>query len=132
MIRALALLALLLPCAALAQPTQSTMITPAPLTGYATLSVLAASLPLSNATSGPNAPPFPVSSLPGRYIEVKNSIASSSTLFVCPLGGTCTTAAGIPLAAGESKTLFLPASSAGTLVSPTVISGGTATAVVSW
>jgi hypothetical protein len=106
-------------------------ISPAQLTGYATLSVLAASIALSTATVGPNSPAFPGSSLPNRYIEVRNSAASASTLFVCPLGGTCTSSVGIPLAVGESKTWMIP-SSAGSFVSPTVISGTTATAVVSW
>jgi hypothetical protein len=107
------------------------IITPAPVTGYATLSVLAASLSLSTATLGPNSPAFPVSGLPGRYIEAKNSPASPNILYVCPLGGTCTTAAGVPLAVGETKTWYVP-SSAGSFLSPTVISGGTATAIVSW
>jgi hypothetical protein len=129
---ALALLALLAAAgAAQAQPSAPVAIAPAPLTGYATLSVLAASLALSTATAGPNSPAFPASALPNRYIEVRNAAASANTLFVCPLGGTCTTANGVPLAVGESKTWAMP-STAGSFVSPTVISGGTATAVVSW
>jgi hypothetical protein len=129
-IRALILLTLLLPGVASAQP--STVITPAPLTGYAILSVLAASLPLSTATLGLNSPSaFPTSGLPGRYIEVRNAPGSLNVLFVCPFGGTCTTAVGIPLAIAEGKTWFIP-STAGSFVSPTVISGGTATAIVAW
>jgi hypothetical protein len=124
--RVLALALLLAPGAAMAA-----VITPAPVTGYATLSVLAASLSLSGATVGPNSPAFPTGQLPQQYMEVKNSPASANTLFVCPLGGTCTTAAGIPLAVGESKTWMLNASN-GQITAPTVISGGTATAVVTW
>lgn len=110
---------------------QTTVITPAPLSGYGTLSVLAASIALSTTTLGPNSPAFPMSGLPNRYLEVRNSGASANVLYVCPLGGTCTTANGVPLAVGETKTWFIP-SAAGSFVSPTVISGGTATAVVAW
>ena len=129
MVRILTLIALFLPAAALAQ--SSTVITPPSVTGYATLSVLAASIPLSTATLGPNSPAFPVSGLPGRYIDVRNSPGSANTLFVCPLGGTCTTAVGVPLAVGETKTWYIPTPQ-GSFTSPTVISGGTATAVVTW
>lgn len=108
-----------------------TPITPAPISGYGTLSVLAASLALSGATVGPNSTAFPGASLPNRYIEVKNAPGSANVLFVCILGGTCTTAAGIPLAVGESKSWFVPSNN-GQFTSPTVISGGTATAVVTW
>jgi hypothetical protein len=128
---ALALLALLAAAGAAQAQTQPQAISPAPLTGYATLSVLAASLALSTATAGPNSPAFPASALPNRYIEVRNAAASANTLFVCPLGGTCTTAVGVPLAVGESKSWQIVPTT-GVFVSPTVISGGTATAVVSW
>jgi hypothetical protein len=121
----------LLPVLACAQPTVVQPITPPPLTGYATLSVLAASLALSTATVGPNSPAFPVSGLPSRYLEVRNSVGSASTLYVCPLGGTCSSTVGVPLATGEVKTWMIP-SIAGALVSPTVISGTTATALVAW
>jgi hypothetical protein len=125
-------LALLLVLAGTAHAQQAPQaISPAQLTGFATLSVLAASIALSTASVGPNSPAFPGSSLPNRYIEVRNSVASASTLFVCPFGGTCTSAVGIPLAVGESKTWMIP-SSAGSFTSPTVISVSTATAVVSW
>lgn len=115
-------------CVAQQQPQP---VSPAATTGYGTLSVLAASIPLSGATAGPNSAAFPTGNLPNRYMTVRNSVASANTLSVCPLGGTCTVAAGIPLAAGESQTWFFTASQ-GQLTSPTVISGGTATAVISW
>lgn len=127
----LALAALLAMAGAAHAQQQPQPVSPAALTGYATLSVLAASIPLSGATLGPNSAAFPIGNLPNRYMTVRNSVASASTLSVCPLGGTCTVAAGIPLAAGESQTWAFPASQ-GQLLSPTVISGGTATAVVSW
>lgn len=109
----------------------ATPATPPVLTGYATLAVLTASVALSTATPGPNAPAFPVSALPDRFIEVRNAPGSANLLYVCPLGGTCSATVGIALAIGETKTWFIP-SQVGTLVSPTVVSGGTATAVVSW
>jgi len=106
-------------------------ISPAALTGYGTLSVLLVSIPLSGATVGPNSAAFPTGNLPNRYITVKNAIGSANPLFVCPLGGTCTTAVGIPLALGESQT-WMVAAIAGQFVSPTVITAGTATAIISW
>jgi hypothetical protein len=114
---------------AMAQPTST--VTPAAITGFGTLAVLAASIPLSGLTLGPNSTAFPTGNLPNRQIEVKNAAGSVNVLFVCPMGGTCTTANGIPLNIGESKTWYLLATQ-GQLVSPTVISGGTATAVASW
>lgn len=124
---ALALLAVLACGTARAQ----TVITPAPINGYATLAVLTASLSLSTATLGPNSPAFPVSALPSKYIEIRNAAASAGTLFVCPLGGTCTAAVGVPLAVGESKTWSVPSAN-GQFTSPTVIAASTATAIVSW
>jgi hypothetical protein len=126
--RVLALALLLAPGLACAA---GTVITPAPVTGYATLSVLAASLALSGATVGPNSPAFPTGALPQQFLEIKNSPGSASTLYVCPLGGTCTAAVGIPLAVGESKSWMINTPN-GTLTSPTVISASTATAVVTW
>jgi hypothetical protein len=106
-------------------------ISPAPLVGYGTLSVLLVSIPISGATLGPNSAAFPTGNLPNKYITVKSATGAANPLFVCPLGGTCTTANGIPLAAGESQTWMLAAPN-GQFVSPTVITAGTATAIVSW
>jgi hypothetical protein len=106
-------------------------ISPAPLVGYGTLSVLLVSIPISGATLGPNSAPFPTGNLPNKYINVKSATGAANPLFVCPLGGTCTTANGIPLAAGESQTWMIVVSN-GQFVSPTVITAGAATAIVSW
>lgn len=119
-----ALLALSMP----AYAQRTTAITPAPISGYGTLSVATTSLALSTLTTGPNSTAFPTATLPNAYLEVRNSAASNSSLSVCPMGGTCTAAIGIPLAPGESKTWLIPS----VAVSPTVISGSTATAVASW
>jgi hypothetical protein len=118
---ALALMLAMAP-AAYAQPPQPT--SPAPLTGYATLSVLLVSIPLSGAVVGPNSPAFPTSGLPGKFINVLNATGSANPLFVCPLGGTCTTAVGIPIAAGVERSWMLTTTANGQLVSPTVISAG--------
>lgn len=121
--------ALLLPAVAWADPT--TAISPPPLTGYGTLAVVVTSIPISGATPGPNSPAFPGGNLPNNQITIKNAIGSANPLFVCPLGGTCTVLVGIPLAPGESQTWYIKALN-GSLVSPTVITAGTATAVVSF
>jgi hypothetical protein len=131
MILRLALAALLAMAGTAHAQQQPQPISPAALSGYGTLSVLAAYIPLSGATLGPNSAAFPTGNLPNRYMEVRNAAASASTLYVCPLGGTCSSAVGIPLAVGESKTWMIPVSN-GQFVSPTVISVSTATAIVSW
>lgn len=122
-------LALLLPGVAWADPT--TAISPPPLTGFGTLAVVVTSIPISGATMGPNSPVFPSGNLPNNQITIKNAIGSASPLFVCPLGGTCTVLVGIPLAPGEAQTWYIKALN-GALVSPTVITAGTATALVSF
>jgi hypothetical protein len=126
----LALALLFMAGTAQAQPPAP--ISPAALSGYGVLSVLLVSLAISGATVGPNSPAFPTGGLPNKYITIKNAIGSSNPLFVCPLGGTCTVAVGIPLALGESQSWMLTTTLNGQLVSPTVISAGTATAIVSW
>lgn len=104
-----------------------TAIVPMIINGYGTLSVATSSIPLSGLTAGPSSPAYPAGQ-PLSVVTVRNSIGSANTLYVCLFGGTCTASVGIPLAAGESKTWGI----GGKLTSPTVISGGTATAVVEW
>lgn len=116
---------------ALASPSRAqnvAVIIPPTLSGYGVLSVTAASVAASTATlGGPNSSPFPTGALPGRTLEVKSAIGSAGTLYVCPLGGTCSALVGIPLAPGESKTWALSSAAAVTLIAAT-----TASAVVSW
>lgn len=111
--------------------TVPTPVTPAPISGFGTLSVLVASLATSTLTLGPNSAAYPTGTPPNRYFTIRNSPKSADTLYVCPLGGTCTSSVGIPLGVGESKTWMIPAS-AGSFPAVSVISGSTATAIMEW
>lgn len=115
---------------ALASPSRAqnfTIIIPPTLNGYGVLAVVAASVAISTVTPGTNSAPFPTGGLPGRTLNVKNAIGSAGVLYVCPLGGTCSAAVGIPLAQGESQTWAVSSA-----LSVTVIAATTATAVASW
>lgn len=101
-----------------------TATVPVKVAGFGTLSVAGASVLVNTLTAGPNSPAFPGSQLNMTY--VMNSPASANTLFVCPLGGTCATTTGIPVAVGAAFGCNQ------CLVTMTVISAGTATAVVQW
>ena len=111
--------------------TVPTPTVPSSLSGFGTLSVLAASLAVSTLTLGPNSAVYPTGGLPNRYMTIRNSPASANTVFVCALGGTCTTANGSPIAVGGSTTWNIPSAN-GIFPSVTVISAGTATIVVEW
>lgn len=104
---------------------------PAVIAGFGTLAVSTSSILLSTATVGPNSTTFPGGNLPNRQIIVRNSTSSAGVLYVCPLGGTCSAAVGIPLAIGETKTLNVQAV-AGILPAISVIAATTATAVSEW
>lgn len=103
-------------------------IQPTPITGYGTLAVVVTSIPVSGVTVGPSSPAFITAGQAIQVISVRNSVGSANTLYVCLFGGTCTAAVGIPLAVGESKSWNLN----GAVTPPTVISGGTATAIIEW
>ncbi len=104
--------------------------TPPLLTGFGTLSVLAASLAVSTLTAAPSSPafPMPANALPSKYLTIRNSVGSANIVYVCWFGGTCTTGNGEPIAIGETAVRNLGALT----TSPTVISGGTATIVAGW
>lgn len=85
---------------------------PPPVTGFGTLSATGTFALASTLTLGPSSAGWPAA--PGM-VYVVNAPASAGTVFVCPLGGTCTTANGIPIAAGSAYGLFRP-STAMTLV----------------
>ena len=131
MISRIALAAMLAAFAVPALGQTVTAIVPSKTVGYGTLSVAGASVALSTLTLGPSSAVFPTGNLPNGYMTVRNAVASANTVFLCEFGGTCTTANGIPLANGESKT-FSVSPTAGSLTSPTVISGGTATVTAEW
>lgn len=104
------------------------VIAPQVMNGFGTVSVVNASALISTVTVGPNSTAFPASTLPNQTFSIRNSVSSAGVLYVCPLGGTCTTAVGIPLAVGEVKTWGI----GGRTVVPSVIAVTTATAVVEW
>lgn len=106
---------------AMAQPTVTSV--PWYITGFGTLSVSNSSVLLSTMTAGPNSGVWPIAP---QMMYVTNSPGSSGTLYVCPLGGTCSASVGIPLAVGSSYGFFQPKTNM------TVIAATTATAVPQW
>jgi hypothetical protein len=114
----------LLPAVALGQTGPTAM--PTATNGFGTLSVSTSSVALSTLTVGPNSLAWHMP-LNGT-LYVSNSINSAGNLYVCPFGGACTAAAGIPLSPGQAYGFNL----GGTNTSPTVIADTTATAVAQW
>jgi hypothetical protein len=94
--------------------------------GYGTLSVAGSSIALSTVSTSPNSASWKMPLFGNLF--VLNSPSSTGILYVCPLGGVCTSSGGIPVAVGVALTLSL----GGSQVSPTVISASTSTAVVGW
>lgn len=99
--------------------------TPTITNGFGTLSVTAASVAVSTVTVGVNSLAWRMP-LNGTLV-IQNSQASAGLLYVCPLGGTCTSA-GWPVSPGGSITFSL----GGSTTSPTVIAATTATAIIGW
>ena len=114
------------PVAARAQlPGHNTPIAPPMLQGCATMSVTTSSAQITagNVTLCPNSR-FPTSSVQ-LYVNVQNN--SASPVYLCPLGGTCTTV-GMYIAVGQGVTKSL-----NWLVQvPSVVSTGTATIYLEW
>ena len=110
-----------LPFAASAQQTVATV--PIPVSGFGTVSATNASALLSTLTTGPNSAVWPTTT---GLIYVKNSGLSAGVAYVCPLGGTCTAATGIPLEAGASYGFYKPATTM------TVISASTSSVSAQW
>ncbi len=109
--------------AALSQSVAQTV--PPAVSGLGTLSVTNASTLASTMTLGPSSSAWPTSSSTGM-VFVLNDSASAGNLYVCPLGGTCTTANGLELIPGRSWGFYRPATSM------TVIATSTATAQFQW
>lgn len=99
---------------------------PTVLNGYGTLSVSNSSIAVSGVTTSPNSAAWKMP-LNG-YLYITNSPASAGTLYVCPLGGTCSSSNGTPLSIGSQSIFNL----GGSTTSPTVIAASTATAIISW
>lgn len=88
------------------------------ITGFGKLALTNASTLLSTMTLGPNSADWP--STPG-VVDIQNDAASADVIYVCPLGGTCSAANGIPILVGGSFRFTIPA----TVM--TVIAASTAT-----
>lgn len=95
-----------LPFAARAQ--MSTV--PTPFNGQASIAVSNSSVAVTggNVTLAPKSSAYPSTALPYGVLRIKNQPSSTAVLAVCWRGGTCTTAAGEGLAAGESRVVALP------------------------
>lgn len=98
---------------------------PPAVLGFGTLSVTNANTLASTMTTGPSSQAWPTTSNTGM-VFVLNDSASAGNLYVCPFGGTCTTANGLELIPGRSWGFYRPATSM------TVIATSTATAQFQW
>lgn len=108
---------------ATAQAQQITGSVPPQISGYGTLAVTNSSVLASTMTTGPNSPAWP--SQPGQVFVV-NSAGSTGTVFVCPLGGTCSASVGVPVAVGASYGFYKP------LGTMTLFSTASATVILQW
>ena len=88
---------------------------PPPITAYGTLSVTTSSVALSTLTVGPNSPAW-TTTLPNKYVTVRNSVNSTAVLYFCGLGGTCTSSVGEPIAIGETIVRQLASPATPTLI----------------
>lgn len=93
------------------------------VSGFGTLSATNASALLSTLTAGPNSAVWPT--LPSVVVVI-NSSASAGVAYVCPLGGACTVATGIPLAAGARYRFYGPSTAM------SVIAASTASVAAQW
>ena len=96
---------------------------PPAIRGFGTLSVTTASVLLSTLTLGPNSSTWP--SAP-RQLFIVNSPSSADIAYVCPLGGVCTSANGIPIGVGSSYGFFEP------VTAMTICSATTSTILAQW
>lgn len=101
----------------------STSSGPPAVAGFGTLAVSTSSVQMSTLTTGPSSAVWPTA--PG-LVYIVNSPVSSGLLYVCPLGGSCTTSNGIPIAAGGAYGFYKPSTAM------TVIAASSATAVAQW
>ena len=99
---------------------------PSPQNGFGTLSVSNSSINVSTVSTGPNSNSWKMP-LFGNLV-ILNESGSAGAVYVCPLGGVCTSANGLPVPVGTAVTFNLGGSS----VSPTIIAGSTATVWIGW
>jgi hypothetical protein len=104
-------------------------IEPVSIGGFATLAVTNSSVAISTATAGPGSGSYPSTTigLPNGVVTLINSPDSAGNMYVGALGGTVTTANGVPLAPGQWMAFNI-----GGGTTPTVIATTTATLVVLW
>lgn len=88
---------------------------PPGVTGFGTLAVTNSSALASTMTAGPNSAVWPT--VPGM-LYVLNDAASNGSLYVCPLGGTCSATVGLELVPGRSWGFNKPATTM-TVFTPT-------------
>lgn len=98
-------------------------VVPPGVTGFGTLAATNSSTLLSTITAGPNSAAWPTS--PGQ-VWVLNSGLSADAIFVCPLGGTCSTTVGIRIPVGGGYGFYQPATAM------TVFAVSTATVTAQW
>lgn len=98
---------------------------PPPVQGFGSLSVVNSNALVSTMTLGPNSTAWPTSGNTGMVFVV-NTLASAGNLYVCPLGGACTTSSGLEITPGHSWGFYRPSTSM------TVIATTTATAQFQW
>lgn len=103
--------------------TNAVSSTPPAITGFGTLAVTASSALASTATAGPNSAVWPTTT---GMLYVRNESASAGTLYVCPLGGTCSATVGLELPPGQSWGFYKPATTM------TVFATTTATMQAQW
>jgi hypothetical protein len=92
-----------------------------PVKGFGTLAVTATSALVSTLILGPNSAAWPAA--PGMVTFINEG---TTVLNLCPLGGTCSTTTGIPMASGSSLAIFNPSTAA------TVVDATTGTLVAQW
>jgi hypothetical protein len=110
-----------------ASPAGAQVMMSPPINGYGTLAATAASTALSTLTAGPNSNAWKMPlAVP---LTVYNAAGSAGLVYVCPFGGTCSAAVGIPIAVGTALPVF---NLGGSTVSPTVFAVTTATVIAWW
>jgi hypothetical protein len=94
---------------------------PSPVKGFGTLAVTTSSALVSTLTTGPNSAVWPTA--PGMVTFINEG---ATVVYLCPLGGACTTSNGIPMAAGSTLPIFNPSTAA------TAVDATTGTLVAQW
>ena len=101
---------------------------PPSLNGFGTLALTNASALISTVTANAAGAAYPgANGFQNQAVTITNSSASAGIAYVCPLGGTCSAAVGIPLGVGVTRTWTVTGA-----VAPTAIALSTASIVIEW